>query len=236
MSHPLQLPALRERLLDRFPALAALPAEELERLLRGAALHDIAEGTVLFDAHQPCTGFPLLLEGSVRVSKLAANGREIALYRVEPGQLCVLSGGCLLGAAPHAATGIAESRVQLLMLPPQVFDTLIRDSAAFRQFVFGTYGTRLVEMMAVVEDVAFRRLDVRLADLLVTRGPVIHDTHQRLADDLGSVREVVSRVLRNFEQRGWVKLARERVTVAEPAALARFAAETGGAADSKPAG
>lgn len=214
---------LRRQLLDRFPALAALAPGDLERLLREAAARSVPDRTVMFDAHQPCTGFPLLLEGCVRVSKIAPNGREIVLYRVEPGQVCVLSGGCLLGDAPHTATGTSEGAVRLLMVPPAVFDALIRESAPFRRVVFGMYGTRLADVMAVVEDVAFRRLDARLADLLVTRGPVIQDTHQRIAEELGTVREVVSRVLRSFEQHGWIALARERVTVLDPAALAQFA-------------
>jgi CRP/FNR family transcriptional regulator len=216
---------IRRQLLDRFPPLAALASPDLDRLLREAAPREVPEGTRMFDANQPCTGFPLLLDGCVRVSKIAPNGREIVLYRVEPGQVCVLSGGCLLGHAPHSATGTSEGTVRLMMIPSPLFDALIRESAPFRNFVFGMYGTRLAEVMAVVEDVAFRRLDARLADLLVTRGPVIQDTHQRLAEELGSVREVVSRVLRSFEQRGWIALARERVTVLDPAALAAFAGE-----------
>lgn len=221
--------AIRQQLLEQFPALAAMPPADLDRLLAAATTYEVPDRTVMFNAHRPCTGFPLLLQGCVRVAKLAANGREIVLYRVEPGQVCVLSGGCLLGNVPHSATGIAEGPVRLLMLPAAAFDALIQESAPFRQFVFSMYGTRLADVMAVVEDVAFRRLDARLADLLVMRGPTIQDTHQRLADELGSVREVVSRVLRSFEQRGWVALARERVTVIKPEALSRFAAETDGA-------
>lgn len=216
---------IRRQVLERFPALVALAPGDLERLLREATPREVADGTVMFDAHQPCTGFPLLLDGSVRVSKIAPNGREIVLYRVEPGELCVLSGGCLLGDAPHTATGTAEGTVRLLMIPPAVFDGLIRESPPFRQMVFSMYGTRLADVMAVVEDVAFRRIDARLADLLVTRGPLIRDTHQRIAEELGTVREVVSRVLRSFEQRGWIALARERVTVLDAAAMAQFASE-----------
>jgi CRP/FNR family transcriptional regulator len=85
------------------------------------------------------------------------------------------------------------------------------------------YGERLAEVMQLVEEVAFRRLDERLAQLLVHRGPVIAATHQSLADELGSVREIVSRLLRSFEQRGWVRLERERVTVTDPKGLAGLA-------------
>jgi CRP/FNR family transcriptional regulator len=93
----------------------------------------------------------------------------------------------------------------------------------FRRFVFGMYGERLAEVMELVEEVAFRKLDERLAQLLVHRGPVVEGTHQGLADELGSVREIVSRLLRSFEQRGWVRIERERVTVLDPKALAGLA-------------
>lgn len=93
-------------------------------------------------------------------------------------------------------------------------------SEPFRRFVFGMYGERLGEVMELVEAVAFQRLDARLAQLLIRRGPVLQATHQSIADELGSVREIVSRLLRSFEERGWVRLERERVTVLDPKALA----------------
>jgi CRP/FNR family transcriptional regulator len=217
--------ALRRQLLERFPVFAELPAARLEAVLAGAQLHRAPAGSILFDAKQPCRGFPLLLEGSVRVAKTSASGREILLYRVEPGEGCILSGGCLLGNTDYSATGIAERDVALLSLPPALFQDLLLHSEPFRRFVFGMYGERLAEVMELVEEVAFRRLDARLAQLLVHRGPVLQATHQKLADDLGSVREIVSRLLRSFEDRGWVKLERERVTVLDPKALATLAAD-----------
>jgi CRP/FNR family transcriptional regulator len=219
--------ALRRQLLGRFPFFSALPAQKLGALLDGAELLRAPAGTVLFDAKQPCRGFPLVLEGSVRVSKSAPNGREILLYRVEPGQSCILSGGCLLGHSDYSASGIAETDVELLSLPPAQFNDLMLQFEPFRRYVFGSYGERLSEVMELVEEVAFRQLDVRLARLLIRRGPVIEGTHQRLAEELGSVREIVSRLLRSFEQRGWVRIERERVTVTDPKSLSALAAERG---------
>jgi CRP/FNR family transcriptional regulator len=175
---------------------------------------------VIFDANQPCRGFPLLLEGAVRVAMNAPSGREILLYRVEPGQGCILSGGCLLGHSDYAARGVAEGDVTLASLPPTLFNALLLEHEPFRRFVFGMYAERLAEVMQLVEEVAFRRLDERLAQMLVHRGPVIESTHQKLADELGSVREIVSRLLRSFEGRGWVALERERITLKDPKALA----------------
>ena len=209
--------------MERFPVFAKLPEDKREKVIGGMHLRRAPAGTVLFDAHQPCSGFPLLLRGSVRVVKASPNGREILLYRVEPGQGCIMSGGCLLGHSDYSASGIAEEDVTLLVIPPALFQQLIVEFEPFREFVFGMYGARLAEVMELVEEIAFRKLDARLAQLLVHRGPVIADTQQRLADELGSVREVVSRVLRSFEERGWIKIERERITVLDPKALASLA-------------
>ena len=217
--------ATRSTLLERFPVFRQLDAPRLARLLDEAQLLQVPAGTVLFDASQPCRGFPLLLEGAVRVAKFAPNGREIMLYRVDPGQGCILSGGCLLGHSDYTARGIAEEDVTLLSIPPAPFHELMLQVEPFRRFVFGMYGERLAEVMELVEEVAFRRLDERLAQLLIHRGPVIEATHQKLADELGSVREIVSRLLRGFEERGWVKLERERITLLQPESLAALQAK-----------
>jgi len=215
--------ALRARLVERFPVFSRLSAERLDTLLAQADLARAPRGSILFDAKQPCRGFPLLLEGSVRVTKRAPTGREILLYRVEPGQGCILSGGCLLGHSDYSATGTADEDVTLLNIPPELFQQMLLESVPFRQFVFGMYGERLSEVMELVEEVAFHRLDARLAQLLIRRGPVLEDTHQRIADELGSVREIVSRLLRGFEHRGWVRLERERITVLDPKSLSALA-------------
>jgi CRP/FNR family transcriptional regulator, anaerobic regulatory protein len=216
---------LRRKLLESFPVFAKLPAGRLEVVLDESQIIHEPRGSILFDAKQPCRGFPLLLEGSVRVTKSAPTGREILLYRVEPGQGCILSGGCLLGHSDYSATGTAEEDVTLISVPPAHFHELLLQSEPFRNFVFGMYGERLSEVMELVEQVAFRRLDTRLAQLLIRRGPVLEDTHQRLADELGSVREIVSRLLRGFEGRGWVRLEREHITVLDPKSLSALAQE-----------
>jgi CRP/FNR family transcriptional regulator len=213
---------MKERLLQRFPVFAELPKADLDALLADAEVLRVPAGKVLFDAGQPCRGFPLVLEGSVRVFKSSPGGREILLYRVDPGQGCILSGGCLLGHADYSARGIAEEDVTLLNIPADHFHRLMIGSEPFRRMVFGMYSERLAEVMQLVDEVAFRRLDQRLAQLLIHRGPVIATTHQKLADELGSVREIVSRLLRSFESRGWVRLERERVTLLEPKALADY--------------
>lgn len=212
----------RSLLLARFPAFAELPAPRLGELLAACPVRQMAAGSVLFEPNMPCEGFPLVLEGSVRVTAGSASGREIVLYRVSPGEGCILSGSCLLGQNDYAARGVAETDVTLLRIVPAQFQDLILQFPPFRRFVFDMYGARLAEVMELIEEVAFRKLDTRLARLLVQRGPVLDATHQNLADDLGSVRVFVSRLLRNFEERGWVRLERERVNVVDPKSLLEF--------------
>jgi len=216
-------PAMRAMLLARFPLFADLPEQRLAQVLEQAQLRRVPAGFTMFESEMPCAGFPLVLDGSVRVAKLAPSGREIVLYRVAPGEGCILAGSCLLGHTEYSATAVVEDDVTVLIVPPPLFHELILHHAPFRGFVFDMYGARLAEMMELLEEVAFRRLDTRLAQLLIQRGPVVSSTHQKLADELGSVRVFVSRVLRNFEQNGWVKLEREKVTVTDLQELARFA-------------
>ncbi len=181
----------------------------------------------MFDEHSPCTGFPLVLAGSVRVVQRFPNGREIQLYRVKAGESCLLSGSCLLGRTDYAASGVAETAVDLVIVPPSEFRALVAGDEAFREHVFGLYGERLAALMQLVEAISWQKLDQRLAALLVGRtqggGATVQATHQALADELGSVREIVSRLLRSFEDRGWVELGRERITVRDGAALAALA-------------
>jgi CRP/FNR family transcriptional regulator, anaerobic regulatory protein len=213
---------VKQELLERFPFFAGLDGARLEALA-ALPLARAPKGTVFFRPGQPCRGFPLLLEGSVRVSQTSPGGREIVLYHVEPGQGCLLSGGCLLGHSDYAASGVAETEVSLISIPPALFQELLVEHEPFRRFVFGMYNERLAQVMQLVEEVAFRRLDARLAQLLVQRGPVLSTTQQELAYELGSVREIVSRLLRQFEERGWVELGRERITVRDAHALSELA-------------
>lgn len=215
----------RSLLLARFPVFADLPAAQLDELLAAAPLMHAGAGSVLFEPNTPCQGFPLLLHGTVRVAKTSPSGREIVLYRVSAGEACILSGGCLLSDTDYAARGTAEDDVTLLRIPPHLFQQLILQHPPLRRFVFDTYGARLAEMMELIEEVAFRKLDTRLARLLIQRGPVINATHQNLADDLGSVRVFVSRLLRSFEERGWVRLQRERIDVLDVQALQEFSSQ-----------
>lgn len=201
-------------LLRWYPVLAVLPPTELATLCQPEKLLRLPENTTIFTEHQPCQGFPLLLSGSIKVIKSTASGREMLLYRVEPGGSCIISSSCLLGHSDYSARGIAESELVLLLLPKARFDALLAESAPFRDFVFHLFSDRLADLMGLVEEVAFARLDQRLAKLLLTKPEnPIQTTHQQLAEELGSVREIVSRLLKGFANQGLVTLGREQITL-----------------------
>lgn len=214
---------LKSRLLQLFPVFGQLPDAAVDEIVHSAAPRQAPAGAILFEAASPCTGFPMLLEGSVRVVKSAPSGREVQLYRVTPGESCLLSSSCLLGGAPYAATGIAETAVTLLALPPALFHRLLAEHKPFRDYVFGLFSERLADLMTLVEAVTFYKLDQRLAALLLGKGELVRTTHQGLADELGSVREMVSRLLSNFQDRGWVELGREQIRITDAQSLRRMA-------------
>lgn len=214
----------RSRLLQQYPMLQELPAAEMDAMLATARLMQFPAGTVLFDENQPCQGFPLLLKGSLRVIKSSANGRELQLYRVIPGESCILTSSCLLGHNPYQARGIVEEPLEMVMLPATVFHSLLGKCDAFRRYVFQLFTERLTDMMELVTAVAFQKLDQRLAALLTAKSNPIHATHQTIADELGSAREMVSRLLKGFADQGWVKLGREQITITDVPALKKFAA------------
>ena len=212
----------KKSLLQHYPMLRGLPASQLEDLLSNAATMHLPAGTVMFDENQPCQGFPLLLSGSIRVIKASANGRELQLYRVCPGESCILTSSCLLGHAHYHARGVVEQDVELVALPPSAFRTLLSQCEPFRDYIFSLFSERLTDLMQLVSAVAFQKLDQRLAALLITKPSPIHITHQALADELGSVREIVSRLLKNFADQGWVRLGREQIEIVDEASLKKF--------------
>jgi CRP/FNR family transcriptional regulator len=217
-------PSLGERLLALYPVLDELDARLKTQVLDSVEAAAAPDGTVLFDEHQPCRGFPFLVAGGVRVTKLAPNGRELPLYRVLPGETCIISSSCLLGHTDYNARGVAEGDTTLVLLPRTVFDALLA-AQPFRDFVFRLFSERIGDLMQLVEEVAFHKLDQRLAALLLGKGRFVHMTHQQLADELGSVREIVSRLLKGFAEQMLVTLSREQVEILDPTRLRQLASD-----------
>ena len=215
---------LNDRLLALYPVLAQLPPVPLNSVLQHESqLLRVPPGQVLFEEGAPCRGFPMVLEGEIRVARGNAQGRSLELYRVTAGELCVASTSCLFGRSLLMAHGCTVSATELVVLSPSGFERLIIEEP-FRRFVFGIFADRLAALMALAEAVAFQRLDQRLAGTLLGHGAMLATTHQALADELGTVREIVTRLLKRFERAGWVALSRERIDIRDAAALRLLAA------------
>lgn len=213
--------------IEQFPGLSRLEPAVRDVLTRKSAVVMVREGSVIFGPGKSPENLLLLLEGRVRVQQVSEAGREIVLYRVEAGQSCVLTTACLLAHEGYSAEGIAETDVRAVAIPRTVFDDLIAQSVTFRTFIFTAYSKRITDLFQIIEDIAFQRVDIRLAQKLLDleRGTgLIKATHQQLAAELGTAREVISRQLGEFQRRGWIRQSRGSVELVEPDGLERLAA------------
>ena len=198
----------------------------LEQMRRQVQLVELPADYEVFRRGDTCRNYLVVIEGSVRVQALSPGGREVTLYRVGSGQSCVITTSCLIGQEDYPAEGVTESATSALVLSQGVFKELLSGSETFRRFVFANQGRRLSDLIHRVEDVAFGRVDARLARFLVGRsessGGTVSATHQQLASELGTAREVVSRHLKLFEKKGWIAVHRGAVEVLDPVALAEI--------------
>jgi CRP/FNR family transcriptional regulator len=212
--------------LHHYPVMRELSGGTLDALMASATFMAVPAGAMMFDENQPCMGFALLLSGSARVVKAAPNGRELHLYDVLPGETCILTSSCLLGKSTYQARCTVLQRAELVVLPPATFRLMFSASESFREHVFSRFSERISELLQLVAAVAFQKLDQRLAAWLTEkeRPSPIRITHQALADHLGSLREIISRLLKNFADQGWVRLGREQIEVLDAAALCGLAA------------
>ncbi|MEM1130683.1 MAG: Crp/Fnr family transcriptional regulator [Pseudomonadota bacterium] len=208
MSHDIQ------SWIDRFPGLRSLPNDLQDLLLAGSEVVTAPAGTTLFAPGQSADHLFLLMEGSVRVQQTSETGREVVLYRVRAGESCVLTTACMLAFEEYSAVGQAETDIRAVTIPRGTFDELVGRSAVFRQFVFTAYSRRITDLFTLIDDIVFQRMDVRLAARLLELAQaddVVRATHQSLAGELGTAREVVSRSLAEFQRRGWIAQARGKV-------------------------
>jgi CRP/FNR family transcriptional regulator len=164
----------------------------------------VPAGTRIFDEHQPCVGFPFVLSGQVKVAKASPTDANCRCTACTPAKPASFPAPACSARPTTTPTPSPKAQLKLLVLPPALFDRLLAEPP-FRQFVFGLFAERVAELMQLVEAIAFQRLDQRLAGLLLGHGQTLNTTHQQLADELGSVREIVSRLLKSFAEQGLVE-------------------------------
>lgn len=212
--------------MPTFPALARSADNTVHRLLAGAHRVTLPADSWVFRAGAPCTSYLLATTGSIRVQLTGSTGREVTLYRVNGGHSCILTTACLLGGEDYPAEALTESTVTALSIDRAAFHSALEHSPDFCRFVFQSFSQRLADVIRRMDEVLFASIDARLAGCVIAahrRGALGSMTHQDLAVELGTAREVVSRHLKRFEARGWLHLGRGQIVVTAPEELDRAA-------------
>jgi CRP/FNR family transcriptional regulator, anaerobic regulatory protein len=210
--------------MSLFPELEALEDSNKKLLLQYARIVEAPVGTIGYQEGDHCSGYVLRLKGRSRVYKMSASGREILLYRVGAGETCVITTTCLLGNSQYPASTIVEEEIQDVIVPDAIFQRLMIDSPVFRQYVMQNYGALISDLIVLLDEVAFQTLDARLAKCLLDVGNnTIQRTHQQIADELGTAREVISRQLKRLEQKGWLSMGRGVIEIQQRGELLKLA-------------
>lgn len=200
------------------PAEFSISSGLLENLKKEGTIKTFAADTVLIDENDYIKFVPIVLNGSIKVFKVDEDGREMLLYYIKPGESCVMS---FLGATCNGTSkikAVVEEEGEILMLPVHKATDLIRENPQWIQFIFELYNKRFEELLSVVNAIAFQKIDVRLWDLLKTKVKVLKTeelnmTHQQVADELGTAREVVSRLLKQLERDKKISLGRNKIKI-----------------------
>ncbi len=218
---------LQDQLQSCYPEVEHLIEPDVLEALASASQVHIPAGARLFRESERCTQFMWLLEGTVRVFKHSPGGREITLYRVAPGELCVLSLQSLICDEGYPAEAVAESDLIGLTLSQADFDNAIDHCRDFRRYLLKVLSRRIGEVVRLVSEVTFQRLELRLACLLGqlferTGGKPVMKTHAEVARELGTTREMVSRILKDLEHQQCIKLSRGKILLVSKEGLGWF--------------
>jgi len=203
-------------LLSDYPDLIQTADQQCWGMLAGARIHNVAKDTILFQEGMDCDYLMLIVDGCIRVLKESEEGREVTLYRVEPGQLCIHNLNNLVEGIHYPITARTETAMQGLVISRSAFMQALDESTSFRNYVLRTLTSRLSHMVDLVSGFAFGRLDLRVAGWLNQQferscGRPIKVTHNDVADELGTTREMISRILKDFEHKRCIQLARGKI-------------------------
>lgn len=205
----------KTELIKIFPVFRSSSEEVVKEILVAGRYQAISAGKQIYNEGDACNGIAFVLSGDIRVYKIGPTGREITLYEIGPGETCILNASCILSGKSYPAHAAAVEDTNLLLVPSADFRRLVDEHALMREFVFTLLSQRLSGVMELVEEVAFGRMDERLKEYLAERSAngMLETTHQRIANDLGTSREVVSRLLKDFERGGNVRLSRNEIVL-----------------------
>jgi CRP/FNR family transcriptional regulator, anaerobic regulatory protein len=213
------------RLVRVLPILGHAEEELIREFQQNASFTRIPAGHDVFVEGDQVDAIALLISGVVRVYKIGETGREITLYRFGDGQSCILTANAILSHRTFPAIATVEKEAEAVMVSADTFREWVRRYDLWREFFYNLLSDRLSSVMEIVEEVAFRRMDTRVASFLLDRGrsaELIHVTHQEIASELGSSREVISRILEDFSAEGMIGVSRGVITILDKAALKRL--------------
>lgn len=183
----------------------------------------IPKGMKVFDEGDRCGGVPFILKGVIRVSKFGKNGREITLYRLTNGDACLLTITSVLSNIAYPATAVVEEEAEVVLLTVQQFTEMMKSNTYLQHFVYKLLSDRFLEVMTLIDELIFRKIDERLIEFLLgnsrQNGDIIEMTHDEIAIELGTAREVISRVIKSLEKEGYIQLSRGKVRVLNRKAL-----------------
>jgi CRP/FNR family transcriptional regulator len=183
------------------------------------------KGEKVFTEGEGCGRLGFIISGIIKVFKDSPSGRSMTLYRIGRGESCMLSMSCALSNPIHQASAMVEEDAWVITLRPDIFRALMNNSEDARNYVFTQFALRMTDNMMLIEEVVFKRMDQRLADLLIersqSRNAIIKMTHEELATELGTAREVISRLLKELELSGLVKLQRGSIEVLDVKGLSK---------------
>ena len=207
-----------ESITDCLPFLRTASPAFKEAFFSRAVVTTVPAGQAICLENNQCVHLPIALSGVARVYKVSGEGKELTLYRVEAGESCILTASCILNQLAFPANAVAQTDMEAIVVPANEVHQWMHEYRDWRQYIFELIARRLGNVIELVEEVAFQRMDTRLAAYLHERSEqaeVIRKTHEGIATDLGTSREVVSRLLKELEQQGLVVLARGEVRILE---------------------
>jgi len=211
--------------LSSFPALQLIDDPVWRAAADAAQVIHLPADNTIFQAGDACQNYLLVAEGSVSVHKVTEDGHEIALYHIQPGHSCELTTSCLLAGNDYRVEAVTTTKVCVVLIPKNDFMTAFTGSNGFRKFIYQSIDNGMNELASLVGEVAFGPMEQRLAEHLLDLSQEtnrVEVTHYELAVELGSAREVVSRLLKKLERQGWVKLHRGQVEVLEKQQLSEL--------------
>ncbi len=205
----------KEEFVNVFPIFRTNNDGLTNEILSAAVYKKFAKDAFLYLEGDSCSGIAFVLAGEIRVFKTSESGREITLYEIFPGETCILNASCILSHRKYPANAVGISDGTMIYLPHNIFQKLIASSEEMRMFIFTLFSRRFAEIIELVEEITFGKMDQRLTDYLAKKAENdrLYTTHQKIADELGTSREVVSRLLKDFERKEKIFLARNLIRI-----------------------